>query len=199
MNDLDARIAKLEKENRMLKRVGLVGAVAVACIVLMGQASKKTIEANEFVLKDDAGQVRARLAMSKDPTAGPGFPNAPQLFFYNKSSGRTLVLNGDEQFPGLSLYDPKDQARFIATLTLFGGSLLMTDDKGTLKTRLREGDMSTTGEIAAPTFDVIDGEGFESVLGVTNLVTPRTGEKHTSSAASLVMFDKEKKVIWKAP
>jgi hypothetical protein len=31
------------------------------------------------------------------------------------------------------------------------------------------------------------------------MVTPRTGETHKTSAASLVLFDKDKNVIWKAP
>jgi hypothetical protein len=46
---------------------------------------------------------------------------------------------------------------------------------------------------------VDDAEGFAATLGATDLVTPRTGEKHKTSAASLVLFDKDKNVIWKAP
>jgi hypothetical protein len=44
-----------------------------------------------------------------------------------------------------------------------------------------------------------DQDGFLATLGVTNIVTPRTGETHSTSAASLVLFDKNKSVIWKAP
>ena len=42
-------------------------------------------------------------------------------------------------------------------------------------------------------------EGFETTLGRTALITPRTGESQMTSAASLVMFNKGKNVIWKAP
>jgi hypothetical protein len=48
--------------------------------------------------------------------------------------------------------------------------------------------------------EVSDDEGFKAALGVEeNLVTPRTGETHKTSAASLLLFDKNKNVIWKAP
>ncbi len=44
-----------------------------------------------------------------------------------------------------------------------------------------------------------DREGFKTTIGTTDLVTPSTGETHKTSAASVVMFDKDKNVIWKAP
>jgi hypothetical protein len=47
--------------------------------------------------------------------------------------------------------------------------------------------------------NVIDAQGFAAQLGVTELVTPRTGENHNTSAASLTLFDNSKNVIWKAP
>ena len=47
--------------------------------------------------------------------------------------------------------------------------------------------------------DVVDDQGFETVVGTQEVVTPHTGETHTASAASLVLLDKNKNVIWKAP
>ena len=44
-----------------------------------------------------------------------------------------------------------------------------------------------------------DSEGFSAELGSTSLVTTRTGEQHKSSAASLVLFGKDGKVLWSAP
>jgi hypothetical protein len=49
------------------------------------------------------------------------------------------------------------------------------------------------------TVELTDAQGFQSTLGATALVTPKTGETHKTSAASLVMFDKKQNVIWKAP
>jgi len=49
----------VEKENRMLKRVGLGALVLAGAMLLMGQArSSRTVEAERFVLKDASGRVR---------------------------------------------------------------------------------------------------------------------------------------------
>jgi hypothetical protein len=50
-----------------------------------------------------------------------------------------------------------------------------------------------------PSLQIEDSQGYEATVGSTGLVTPRTGETRTTSAASLTLFDKEKNVIWKAP
>jgi hypothetical protein len=66
-----ARLEKVEQQNRKLKMVGgMVLALAVAGL-LMGQALPRAriVEAEEFVLKDGAGKVRAELVVDKD---GPG-------------------------------------------------------------------------------------------------------------------------------
>jgi hypothetical protein len=46
---------------------------------------------------------------------------------------------------------------------------------------------------------VSDDKGFSAALGVKELETSLTGETHSTSAASLVLFDKNRNVIWKAP
>ena len=46
---------------------------------------------------------------------------------------------------------------------------------------------------------VTDSYGFKTVIGKVGLAIPSTGESRESSAASLVLFDKDGKVIWSAP
>jgi len=50
-----------------------------------------------------------------------------------------------------------------------------------------------------PSLSLIDKQGFEAALGVWGTLTPRTGETHQTSAASLILFDRDKKVLWSAP
>lgn len=50
-----------------------------------------------------------------------------------------------------------------------------------------------------PSLTVSDNEGFQTTVGTELLETTRTGETHKTSAASVVLFDKEKNVLWKAP
>jgi len=54
-------------------------------------------------------------------------------------------------------------------------------------------------ESDTPTLSISDSKGFETIIGSTDLVTPSTGETHKTSAASVVLFDKDKNVIWQAP
>src|SRR5215471_10941732 len=61
------RLEKLERSNRRLKLAGLALVVALAAIGVMGQARPplQTVEAQEFVVKDAGGVVRARLGASQ--------------------------------------------------------------------------------------------------------------------------------------
>ncbi len=50
---LQDRLLKLEKQNRRFKQLGAVVLAIAAVTVVMGQTpSKKTVEANEFILGD---------------------------------------------------------------------------------------------------------------------------------------------------
>ena len=50
-----------------------------------------------------------------------------------------------------------------------------------------------------PVLVLDDASGFATEIGVTDLVTPATGETHETSAASVVLLGKDKKVLWSAP
>jgi hypothetical protein len=94
----------------------------------------------------------------------------------------TIASQGAE----VLMFDPRSARPFDAALT--PGHLELHDNKGNLISAIIGGGIK-----------VSDGQGFEATLGTTDLVTPRTGESHKTSAASLVMFDKDENVIWKAP
>jgi hypothetical protein len=103
--DLQDRVLKLEKQNRRLKQLGFAVLVLPALLLLMGQApSKKTVEANEFILRDNTGNVRARLAMSVVRGDGPEF-----LLF--DAGGKPKVMLKEGLLPGLSLFDTQGYTR----------------------------------------------------------------------------------------
>jgi hypothetical protein len=65
LEEMQDRLLKLEKQSRRLKQLGAVALIGVTLLVAMGQApAKKTVEANEFILRDDSGNIRARLFMT---------------------------------------------------------------------------------------------------------------------------------------
>ncbi len=63
LEEIRERLIKLEGQNRRLKQMGAVALVVAASLLVMAQASPfKTVEANEFILRDNSGNVRARLS-----------------------------------------------------------------------------------------------------------------------------------------
>lgn len=154
------RLVVLEKQNRRFKQLGFVGLIGVTLLLTMGQASKKTIEANELILKDDAGKVRARLSIDNQT-------DHSELQLYNEKGNLTVRLDSSRS---MLFWDKQG----MPTVALYG--------------------FDGVGRV-----ELTDAEGFQATLGATNLVTPKTGETHKTSAASLVLFDKNQNVIWKAP
>jgi hypothetical protein len=190
LEDLQDRLLKLEKQNRRFKQLGVAALVIPALLLVMGQApSKRTVEANEFILRDDSGNVRARLSTAERHITGPGV-------------SKPVTLGGSE--PALTLFDEKGQMR----VTLDQEEIVFFDPQGPPRVTLGDGlgaDLwlvEGDGSLATLTpnsLELSDNGGFAAKFGVTDLVTPRTGETHKTSAASVVLFDKDKNVIWKAP
>ena len=52
---------------------------------------------------------------------------------------------------------------------------------------------------SAPVVELIDHKGFQADLGRSQLVTPKTGDSKTSSAATLVLSANDRKIIWRSP
>ncbi len=50
-----------------------------------------------------------------------------------------------------------------------------------------------------PVLQITDEAGFRSLVGSVDLETTPTGQTHKTSAASLVLFGKDGKVLWSAP
>lgn len=69
---LTVRLERLERENRRSKRTTLVVLVGVAAVALLGQAAPhraRSFEAEEFVVRDSRGQVRASLGTTQGLSA----------------------------------------------------------------------------------------------------------------------------------
>jgi hypothetical protein len=188
--DIRNRIVVLERQNRRFKQLGAAALIIPVLLLVMGQTpSKKPVEAKEFILRDDSGTIRAKLWMNA------ALATPEMLLFDENGKPRVQVRGGVGKTGiggGVSVFDAHGQERgtFAAAAVdpLGGGFLSLVDSKGTPKTILHEGDVT-----------VSDDQGFEATLGAQELVTPRTGETHKTSAASLILFDKDKNIIWKAP
>lgn len=116
---------------------------------------------------------------------------------------------------GLDLYDEKGKALVSIGTAASGSHILMTDHDGkataTMWTEPYVGSgLSISGSagtlrvnleetLGGPSLQIEDKEGYSSALGRTDLVVTTTGRKERTPAASLVLFGKDKKVLWSAP
>jgi hypothetical protein len=148
----------------------------------MGQVRQvpKVIEAERFVLKDSAGKEQAHLGMD---TLGPELKldevDAKHATFTSVRAG------------SMHMYRTGESNKDVSMIMGPGGIFFSTDEK--------DGEQKISMYAAGPTIELTDKQGFETTIGVTSLETVKTGESHKTSAASIVIFDKEKKAIWKAP
>jgi hypothetical protein len=187
LEDIRARLLRLERQNRRLKQLGTAMLIVFASLSVMGQApSRKVIEANEFILRDESGNVRARLSMNATLN--------PEMILLDEKGKIKLKLEGGigqaADIGGfVSVFDGLGQERgMLSADTYAGGVLSLSEVKGSSFTLLKPGEVT-----------VSDTQGFKAAMGTQELVTPRTGEEHKTSAASLILFDKDKNVLWKAP
>ena len=154
--DLLDRLATLERQNRRFKLLGVATLVGVALLLVMGQApAKKIVEANEFVLKDDGGNIRARLFITEKTTTNmplPGMTTPTPVTWNPKAT--------------LALYDDKGQTRAM----LDDGSITFEDSRGKLNTQLGHSAVLVAGDgdsgaLMAPGFVSAFDERVFSRLG----------------------------------
>lgn len=227
LSEILRRLAKVEQQNRQLKRIGL-GALVLACAMfLMGQAHpSRIIEAEKFILKDSNGKVRATLGMEfKDrPTftfidakglpqvalaAGENpflslckgtcesqvqigtYSDAFGLSIYGKDTGGPLhgvqvALGVVKGLPGLNLFGSNTTEQASLDFEAGGPRLVLFHPDGAIA-------------LQKASFELSDKQGFRTTIGTTELETPLTGETRKTSAASIVLFEKDGKAIWSAP
>ncbi len=109
MKTLARRLDKVERENRWLKRSGVVALAVIAAIVLMGQAASKlappgkpgkVVGAEQFIVHDARGGVRAELGTLPNGTV--------RLVLYdrgNPGETRVILSAGPDRSPALSFSD----------------------------------------------------------------------------------------------
>jgi hypothetical protein len=201
LQSLAARIEKLERQNRLLRGAGLALLLLPVALVAMGQARPtRTVEAEEFVLRDSSGTKRAALQLTRTepfeiPEAVPPLKVpagvSANLTLYGEKGEIRAVLGAAPLASALAFYGYDGNPH--VTIGNLGG------ETPTLNMRSGDNKAEVTVDRNGPQFDLMDNDGFSLKLGSTALVTGRTGEQHKTSAASLTMFGKDGKVLWSAP
>lgn len=166
---LAGRLDRLERENRLLKRAGLAAIGLIAAVVLMGQAQPSHV----------AKMVEAERFLVRDATGKPRatlglLPDgSPSLNLIDKDGNiRMAVGMKPEGSPSINLYDKTQTNRAVLATLPDGSPALVLFNKA--------------GETQA-------------LLGSSFPMRIHPEDIETRPASSLVLFDKDGKVIWKAP
>jgi len=201
-----SRVERIEKENRRLKQGALVCLVALASIGLMGQTQHKTtttkkpspppaaaaafvmptnIEAESFILKGPNGKTRAELSMG-----GTG----PSLKLLDQSGSALVTLSLNDSAPGgpfVLLSDPQHHAGIsMSVLENAGSQLTLTGEREDIQAHLGVTPDGTN-------FELTDRDGFSASIG-DGTVT-KGGQVKKTTAASIALFNKDRKVLWSQP
>lgn len=205
LSALLSRVERLERENRRLKRGALAVLLAIASVGLMAQtkqtapsstqrrrpapapapAGPTAVEAQGFILKDSNGHVRAELGLTG---------STPSLKFKDENGSAlvTLALNSDAPGgPMLLLSDPQHHASVaLSVLEHAGPQLSLTGERADIQLHMGVAPDGTMLELS-------DKDGFTTSIG--NGVVAKNGQAKNTSAASIVLYGKQRKVLWSVP
>ncbi len=131
---LEAKNLTLWRQNRRMKQLVVMTLIFAGVVVFLARVesghaddpkTKKVIEANEFVVKDESGKTRAKL------TTG-------SLILNNENGDKRLVLWGEEKRggPGIVLFSSNDQKQQISILRTAEGLLAFGINDKNGKTRV---------------------------------------------------------------
>jgi hypothetical protein len=177
------RLEKLERSNRRLKLAGLALVVALAAIGVMGQARPplQTVEAQEFVVKDAGGVVRARLGASQ---------SAASLNLFHEGGRASLVVSGGRgQGAHLAVADAAGKVKGLLLLSPETVGLYLSP-------------VDATGPPKSPrvVFEVLNqgtgGFAFYDRNGQTRMLLGAVADDGSSTA---IILDASGKPAWKAP
>jgi len=178
------RLGKLEKQNRRLQRGILAAFTAFSAVILMGQAapSPRIVDARKFVLKDANGNVRGWMGI-----VGEG----SELVLGNDSARPMITLKVSTDAGDLHFYGSRSSGMNLGVNS--GSPSVSIQDAD------RQGSAGLTFGKNGPSLSLEDGNGFSTVVGTSQIENPSDSQARYTSAAAVVLFDTNKKVIWRAP
>ena len=122
---LAARVEKLERQNRWMKQTGLAVFVIIIILPLMGQKqTTRTIEAEQFILRDAQGHERLTIGTPRISGAAVGLqPDEPAIWLDREAKAHA-VLTSD----GLVISNDKGTTRL--EVSNLGPRIIVADPTG---------------------------------------------------------------------
>jgi hypothetical protein len=223
-DQLLARIEKLERQNRRMRMAMSALFLCLVTLLTMGQSlPQKTqnimdrIEAREIVLND--GVMSAKLTPNSLTFSGKSGSAAEKATITAsaislggryateiKPEGMICSRDGVPRFD-LSVREIGASIAFKNGSGLMGSMLdettmVIMNNDGMLSMRpeqifLQKGDADAL--LAPSSLTIRDTDKHKAILGQADPITPKTGDTHARSAASLTLLGKDNAVVWQAP
>jgi hypothetical protein len=214
---IEERLARLERGVKLCKRAATATMVLLVSLIVwsvatssgrvwLGGSGARDLMAKSLTIVDEKGTPRVYLATTKD---------GPRLRLNDEKATPRVVVGVNKDGPGVLLNDEKGVPHVSLAVNKDGPGVVLDDEKGTPRAYVqvtKDGpgvtidDEKGTARIClkvlknGPSVVLYDEERQpRAVLGSTPLERVRTGATETTAPSSLTLFDKEGKVIWKAP
>ena len=187
--DIEARVSRLERKNRTLKGIIVLGVLSLSLPWIMGQRAtgvQPAIRAERLELIDRDGRLAARLrpARALDTLTGRSGVGAVLEFFGADTAHPVLILSGGTDGGALMLTKRDDFG-----LMLPRGFLFVRGSKVAANLGVEQGD----------TYLTLSGDGGEAVLGNTSTTDKRTGATTRFPVSTLTLYDADGNVRYRAP
>lgn len=198
--DVIKRLKRAERQLRWVKLagVGLLLLVGAGLMTGQDQPKKRTVEAEKSILLGPSGQTRAELGVGlmsalSLPRLDGEKPKATGLRLYDEDGEVRAGVGAPPGFVNLSLSGGAGRVSLAATPESTGLLLFGKGEEEVIASLAAQED----GPVA---LELRDERGRpRAVLGCTSLETPHTGAVTMLPPSSLVLFDKEGKVVFRAP
>jgi hypothetical protein len=197
----------LERSLRTLRVAALLPWLLVAVLAIGGATRpanprfQETVEARRVLLRDSRGTVRGGFAASDSGTslvmnASDGSPR--MVVAVDKDGLPNIILFGAGFTPKLELTLKQDGEGSVNVYGEEKRQSVLTSDALILKKESSLRALINAREDSSVT--LFDAEGrARAVLGSISLELPKTGSEVRRAASSLVLFDKQGKVVFEAP
>jgi hypothetical protein len=228
-NELVARLEKLERQNRMFKRTVSMIMLALGALIVMGQAPNRprTLEAERLVIRYPNGKAAIVLDTDRPSTEDhaqiylftPG--GSPGAWIDVTSQGGKVHVNyPDGQMEAELTSGPSYSSDLRTPVGDWAGLViskevkspfskqslfyLSSNSSGETKQSLSAGNggplLQLMNGTDGPAVQLLDNpKTLRALLGRTSLEIDRSGNVQTLPLSSLVLFDRDGKLLWRAP